>query len=60
MIGKIIEIAGMRIEILEDDGDSWKCRNVTTRQRLTMKKAVIDRAIRLAQAEVVPREDDPA
>jgi hypothetical protein len=59
MIGKIVEISGMRIEILADDGDNWRCRNVTTRQELSMNKAVIDRAIRLGKADVVPSEAHP-
>ncbi|MCB1774513.1 MAG: hypothetical protein KDI88_12920 [Gammaproteobacteria bacterium] len=56
MIGKTIEIAGMLIEVLAEEGDSWKCRNLTTRQILVMKKAAVDKAIKLGQAEVVLRE----
>lgn len=56
MIGKTIEIAGMVIEVLADKGDSWECRNLTTRQIMIMKKAVIERAIKLGQAVVVMRE----
>ena len=58
MIGKTIEIAGMVIEILAEDGDNWKCRNLTTRESLVMQKAVIDKAIRLGQAHVVSREPE--
>jgi hypothetical protein len=53
MIGKTIRIAGMVIEIVSDAGESWKCRNLTTREVLVMKKAVIEKAIKLGQAEVV-------
>ncbi|MCP5304403.1 MAG: hypothetical protein H6953_03060 [Chromatiaceae bacterium] len=53
LIGKTIRIAGMIIEIVSDDGESWQCRNLTTRETVVMKKAVIERAIRLGQAEVV-------
>lgn len=53
MIGKTIRIAGMVIEIVSDDGASWNCRNLTTREPLVMKKAVIEKAIKLGQAEVV-------
>jgi hypothetical protein len=56
MIGTTIEIAGMVVEIVADEGDSWKCRNLTTQQTLVMKKSVIERAIKLGQAEVVSRE----
>lgn len=53
LIGKTIRIAGMIIEIVSDDGESWQCRNLTTRETVVMKKAVIERAIRLGHAEVV-------
>lgn len=53
MIGKTIRIAGMVIEIVSDAGESWKCLNLTTREVLAMKKAVIEKAIKLGQAEVV-------
>lgn len=56
MIGTTIEIAGMVIEVLADEGDCWKCRNLTNQQTLVMKKAVIERAIKLGQAEVMSRE----
>ena len=56
MIGTTIEIAGMVIQILSDEGDSWRCLNLTTREALVMKKAAIDKAIRLGQAQVVSRE----
>ena len=52
-IGTTIEIAGMRIEILADTGDSWRCRNLTTGEALAMQKAVIDKAIRFGQATVL-------
>ena len=50
MIGKTIEIAGMVIEVLSGEGDSWKCRNLTTQQTLLLNKAEIDRAIKLGKA----------
>ena len=56
MIGKTIGIAGMVVEILADEGDSWKCRNLTTQQTLVLKKAVIERAIKLGKAEVLSHE----
>jgi hypothetical protein len=57
LIGKTIEIAGMVIEIESDDGENWQCRNLTTREPLAMKKAVIERAIKLGQAELLPGRD---
>lgn len=59
MIGSTVEIAGMVIEVLADEGDSWRCRNLTTRQTLLMKKGVIERAIKLGQAAVIQRDPDP-
>ena len=56
MIGKTIEIAGMLIEVLGEDGDSWECRNLTTQQPLLLSKAEIEKAIKLGKAEIVPRE----
>jgi hypothetical protein len=56
MIGKTIEISGMVVEVVADEGDSWKCLNLTTQQTLVLKKAMIERAIKLGQAEVVSRE----
>ena len=55
LLGQTIKIAGMVIEIESDDGDSWKCRNLTTRDMLVMKKDVIEKAIKLGKAEVVTR-----
>lgn len=56
MIGKKIRIAGMLIEIVSDDGENWSCRNVTMGGPLVMKKALIEKAIKLGQAEVVSNE----
>lgn len=53
LTGKTIAIAGMLIEVLSVDGEDLKCRNLTTKAPLLMKRAVVDRAIRLGQAEVV-------
>ena len=57
MIGKTIEIAGMAVRILSDDGDNWNCRNLTTGEPVTMKKSVIEKAIKLGQAEVVSSQE---
>lgn len=56
MIGKKIRIAGMLIEIVSDDGENWSCRNVTMGEPLVMKKTLIEKAIKLGQAEVVSNE----
>ena len=58
MIGKVIAIAGMKIEVLADEGEHWQCRNLTTGSPLTMKKAILDRAIRLGQAHFVEERDE--
>ena len=59
MIGKAIRIAGMVIEIMSDDGVNWQCRNLTTGESLVMKKAAIEKAIKLGQAEVEPGAAKP-
>lgn len=53
MIGKIIKIAGMVIEIVSEKGDKWECRNLTTRENLSLDKSVVENAIKLGKAEVV-------
>jgi hypothetical protein len=59
MIGNIIKVSGMTIEIISDDGERWKCRNLTTRETLFIDKSVIDNAIRLGKAEVVSSQHEP-
>lgn len=56
-VGKTINIAGMVIEIVADQGDRWACRNLTTGEPLLMDKAVVDRAIKLGKAEIVTADD---
>lgn len=53
LIGKKIAISGMVIEIIADDGDKWKARNVTTQDEIAFDKAMIERAIKLGMAEEV-------
>lgn len=53
MIGKKIMISGMIIEIISDDGDQWKTRNMTTNEIVFMKKIVLQHAIKLGKAEEV-------
>jgi len=59
MIGKTIRIAGMVIEIVSDDEGNLQCRNLTTGEPLVMKKAAIEKAIKLGQAEVEPGVSKP-
>jgi hypothetical protein len=53
MIGKKIMISGMTIEVISDQGDSWGCRNFTTREPVLFKKTVLENAVKLAKAEVI-------
>lgn len=53
MIGKKIIISGMTIEIIADDGESWECRNITTKETVFFKKSVVKDAIKLGKAEVI-------
>ncbi len=53
MIGKKFEIRGMVIEIISDDGDSWKTRNITTKETDLINKQVLQNAIRLGKAREV-------
>ncbi|MGB5561022.1 MAG: hypothetical protein WBM71_02445 [Sedimenticolaceae bacterium] len=58
MIGRTISISGMAIEIISDDGERWKCRNITTQEALFIDKSVIEKAIKLGKAEVVSSQDE--
>jgi len=55
MIGKKFEIRGMVIEIISDDGDSWKTRNITTKETDLINKQVLQNAIRLGKAKEVAK-----
>jgi len=57
MIGKKMMISGMTIEIISDDGDRWKARNITTNEIVFMKKAVLQNAIKLGKAEEISEEE---
>lgn len=50
-------ISGMTIEVISDEGDSWGCRNITTREPVLFKKTVLENAIKLARAEVISEPD---
>jgi len=49
----------MILDVVYDAGERWECRNTTTRKTIFMDKAVIDRAIRLGQAELSNDGADP-
>jgi len=53
MSGKRIIISGMPLEIVSDDNDRWKCRNLTTKEIVFMDKKVIQHAIKLGKAEAL-------
>ena len=55
MIGKKFEIRGMVIEIISDDDDSWKTRNITTKETDLINKQVLQNAIRLGKAKEVTK-----
>jgi len=53
MIGKKLNISGMVIEIVADEGDDWKAKNITTGVTVRFKKSVIESAIKLGKAEEI-------
>jgi hypothetical protein len=53
MIGKKFKIAGMLIEILSGEEGKWKTRNLTTNEIVYFDKSVLDKAIKLGQAEEI-------
>lgn len=53
MIGKKFMISGMLIEIVSDDEDKWKTRNVTTNETVFFDKSVLEKAIKLGKAEEI-------
>ena len=57
MIGKKLLISGMQIEIVSDEGDKWKTRNITTNETVLLDKSVVEKAIRLGKAEEISVSD---
>lgn len=53
MLGKKFIITGMTLEVLSDEGDKWKLRNITTHEMILIDKAVLDKSIRLGKAEEI-------
>lgn len=58
MIGKKFIISGMTIEIISDDGDKWKTRNITTKETVSFNKIDLQNAIKLGKAEEISEPDD--
>lgn len=52
-IGKKYTISGMTIEIIADAGVKWETRNLTTKEKVFMDKAVLENAIKLGKAEEI-------
>ena len=53
MLGKIFLITGMTLEVLSDEGDKWKLRNITTNETVLIDKSVLDKSIKLGKAEEI-------
>jgi len=51
MIGKKFIITGMKLEVVSDEGDKWKLRNITTNETILIDKSVLEKSIRLGKAE---------
>ena len=48
----------MTIEVLSEDGDKYETRNVTTKEKVFFKKAILESAIKLGKAEEVSGLED--
>lgn len=46
-------ISGMVIEVVSGDDEKWETRNLTTNETAFFKKSVLEKAIKLGQAEEV-------
>lgn len=53
MIGKQFIITGMLIEVVSDEGDKWKVRNITTKKTILFDKSILEKSIKLGKAEEV-------
>jgi len=58
MIGKKVVISGMTIEIISGDDETWVCRNITTKEKVFIKKSVLGDAVKLGKAEVISEPGD--
>ena len=52
-IGQKFIISGMTIEVVSDDGERWKTRNITTKEIVFFDKSVLLNAVKLGKAEEV-------
>ena len=57
LIGKKVIISGMTLEIISEHDDNWECQNITTKEPVYFKKSVLENAIKLAKAEILPEQD---
>jgi len=57
-IGKKIKISGMLLQVVSDAGDRWEMRNITTQETVFIDKSVLQKAIKLAMAEVISESDE--
>ena len=46
----------MLIEVVSDEGDKWKVRNITTNETIFMDKSVLEKSIKLGKAEEIIKE----
>ena len=51
--GQKFIISGMTVELISDDGDRWKTRNITTNETVFFDKLVLLKAIKLGKAEQI-------
>ena len=58
LIGKRIQISGMLLQVVSDAGDRWETRNITTQETVFIDKSVLQKAIKLAMAEVISEFDE--
>ena len=50
-LGQKFIISGMTIEVVSDDGERWKTRNITTKEIVFFDKSVLLNAVKLGKAE---------
>ncbi len=53
LVGKQFSISGMIIEVLDEESDKFRTRNITTGDIVYLDKAVLISAIKLAKAEEI-------
>lgn len=58
VIGKRYMISGMVIEVVADDGDRWKTKNITTGEIVYFDKKMMQQAIKLGKAEEITADSN--